>query len=94
DECFTASSAAAAAELREVWDGYQADPEANASFAEPEADPLAHVKVGDPDPTPDLYCAAWSQEADVYCTCRPRHAGQHVAGDGTVVLAVWGGEAS
>jgi hypothetical protein len=49
------------------------------------------VEVGDPDPTPTSggHCWKFSADAQAYCTERPDHDGQHVAGNCTRVLAVW-----
>lgn len=57
----------------------------------PEVDPLAHVKEGDTDPTPNVgpWCMADSDDGLFDCSREPGHPGQHIAGDGDRVVAVW-----
>jgi len=66
-----------------------------------EADPLAHVVVGDSDPTH----ASWEDCNAEWCTPRPQwnllcsrephpEHWQHIAGNGLRVVAVWTGAAS
>jgi hypothetical protein len=61
----------------------------------PDVDPLAHVVVGDPDPTHASWedCdAEWRTPSSVILLCsRMPHPDrwQHIAGDGKQVLAVW-----
>jgi hypothetical protein len=54
------------------------------------ADPQDACKVGDPDPTPQQgkMCRAVHEHAYI-CTRKRGHAGQHVAGAGSIVVAVW-----
>jgi len=51
------------------------------------------VRVGDPDPTPEApphgYCEVQHETLAVVCTWEPGHSGDHVAGDGAEVVAVW-----
>lgn len=53
-------------------------------------DPLADVKVGDPDPLPagDYECCP-DRSGPWHCTRYNRHPGNHIAGDGDEVCAVW-----
>lgn len=69
-----------------------------ASSAEPylPADPSDTSAVGDPDPTGDLATsgdcpAEWQRygRSPWCCTRDAGHRGQHVAGNGSVVVAVW-----
>lgn len=50
-------------------------------------------RVGDPDPTPNLpmanYCTRQSPGIKHQCTWGRGHHGDHVAGDGQIILAVW-----
>lgn len=88
---------ALADELEAARDAYMpafvATPEAGESA---EVDPLAHVKVGDPDPTTgDGDCPAFVEDGYGYwCTREAGHPGQHIAGTAADVVAVWGGETS
>lgn len=56
-------------------------------------DPADTARVGDADTTPsnEPWCSvsATGDPADYWCSRRPGHAGQHVAGDGGRVLVVW-----
>lgn len=59
------------------------------------ADAAAGPRVGDPDPTPDLpavdeYCQARGPFEGRSCTLPVEHEGAHVAGNGRIVLDVWG----
>lgn len=57
-------------------------------------DPQDTCRPGDPDPTPlDMpvtSCCPLMFEDRLFCTRVLGHTGQHVAGNGEVVMAVWG----
>lgn len=56
-----------------------------------EVDPLAHVKVGDPDPMPaesnERVCA--ERYRGYACTRPPAHPGQHIAATPFKVVQTW-----
>lgn len=61
----------------------------------PDYNPGLHGRVGDPDPTvkPETRfeaCPATKGSLYIYCCTREKgHDGQHIAGDGTTVVATW-----
>jgi hypothetical protein len=59
------------------------------------ADPLAHLRPGDPESCSAEAalgagpCGARHPKRRLWCTRGHRHRGQHIAGTGYVVVAVW-----
>lgn len=56
--------------------------------------PVHEIQVGDPDPTPRANwdgrrCWRPAPGGGFSCTARAGHNGQHIAGDGTEICAVW-----
>jgi len=55
---------------------------------------MTEWKVGDPDPTPPprvaRYCGEATPDEVFVCTWPAGHTGQHVAGTGKTIAAVWG----
>ncbi len=50
----------------------------------------ATVRVGDPDPTADVWAQCLAQAPEGYlCTAEVGHVGPHIAADEARVVAVW-----